>query len=88
MCDSQAALRVVDDLARSIGLVTQQDLMGLYLFGSLANDGFEPERSDLDLLKWGDHIRANNFKDSLKAQSNAILEFVEWAIDESRSSVA
>lgn len=42
--------RLLNDLARSIERVLADQLIGLYLYGSYVAGGFDPDRSDVDLL--------------------------------------
>jgi hypothetical protein len=65
---------VLDDLQTGIETVLGDDLVGLYLFGSLVSGDFTPATSDIDLLAAARRLMTEGDIDRLRAMHRAIVD--------------
>ena len=70
---------IVDDLASAIRGELGEDLLGLYLYGSIVAGGFEPDASDIDLLAvLAREVREEDFKPLDGMHRGFVGDHPEW----------
>lgn len=81
MSDPQPkAFDMVDILRESIAATLGDDLLGLYLYGSLLAGDFDPDTSDLDLLAvTADDVDDDQFARLLVLHEALAAEYPDWA---------